>query len=89
LLYLCNEKENQYVSFFMGRLLDSLKNYFENTPTDVLERDWRELAHLNDFGEDVLSYAEAFDCVVRPYAFEKNNCINDTYKENTKYYLAA
>jgi len=45
----------------MGRLLDSLKNYFENTPTDVLERDWRELAHLNDFGEDVLSYAEAFD----------------------------
>jgi len=61
LLYLCNEKENQYVSFFMGRLLDSLKNYFENTPTDVLERDWRELAHLNDFGEDVLSYAEAFD----------------------------
>ena len=42
----------------MWNLLDDLKNYFENTPTDELDNDWREIEHLNDIGPDVLEYAE-------------------------------
>lgn len=42
----------------MGKLLDSLKNYFENTPQDVLDKDWKEIEPLNEIGPDVFEYAE-------------------------------
>ena len=42
----------------MGRLLDSLKTYFENTPKDVLRKDLDELEYLNEMGPDVLEYAD-------------------------------
>ncbi len=40
----------------MGNLFESLKDYFENTPKDVIEKDWRE--YLNEIGPDVIEYAE-------------------------------
>ncbi|WP_294533153.1 recombinase [uncultured Bacteroides sp.] len=42
----------------MGNLLDSLKKYFENTPKDVLDNDWKEIEYLNEIGPDVIEYAD-------------------------------
>lgn len=41
----------------MGNLFESLKDYFENTPNDVIENDWREIEYLNEIGPDVIEYA--------------------------------
>ena len=41
----------------MGNLFESLKDYFENTPKDVIEKDWREIEYLNEIGPDVIEYA--------------------------------
>ncbi len=43
----------------MGSLYDNLKDYFENTPKEILDRDLKEVAHLNDIGPDVIEYAES------------------------------
>lgn len=40
----------------MGKLLDSLKEYFENNSKEVLEKDWEELKHFTEFNSDVLEY---------------------------------
>lgn len=42
----------------MGNLFESLKDYFENTPKDVLDNDWKEIKHLNEIGPDVIEYAK-------------------------------
>ena len=42
----------------MGNLLDSLKDYFDKTPQDVLEKDFKELEYLNEIGPDVIAYVE-------------------------------
>lgn len=42
----------------MGNLLDSLKDYFDKTPQDVLEKDFKELEHLNEIGPDAIAYVE-------------------------------
>lgn len=49
----------------MGKLLENLKNYFENTPKDILERELNALDYLNDIGPDVIEYAEQ----VREYLY--------------------
>ena len=41
----------------MGNLFESLKKYFENTPKEILENDWKEIKHLNEIGPDVIEYA--------------------------------
>ncbi|PNE25541.1 hypothetical protein BHU16_01220 [Tannerella sp. oral taxon 808] len=43
----------------MGKMLEELKNYFDNTPQEVLDKEWEELAYLNKIGPDVFEYAEA------------------------------
>lgn len=40
----------------MGRLLDSLIKYLENTPQEVLEEEWNKVKHLNEFGPDAVEY---------------------------------
>lgn len=47
----------------MGRLLNQLKEYYENTPKEVLEKEAKELEYLNEIGPDVLEYAK----IVRGY----------------------
>ena len=42
----------------MGNLFESLKDYFENTPKDVLDNDWKEIENLNEIGPDVIEYAK-------------------------------
>lgn len=40
----------------MGKLLNSLKEYFNNTPREELEKDLKELEYLNEIGPDVEEY---------------------------------
>lgn len=78
----------------MSKLRDSLRNYFENTPEEILKRDLDELEYLNKIGPDAIEYIETirgyFDSVLLCSDFE-----TPTYqaeKEITteqKYYLAA
>jgi tyrosine type site-specific recombinase len=42
----------------MGKLLEQLKSYFENTPKEILERESAEWDYLNEIGPDVLEYAD-------------------------------
>ena len=51
----------------MGKFLESLKDYFENTPKDILDNDWKEIEYLNEIGPDVLEYAE---CVRELFSIE-------------------
>ena len=53
----------------MGKLLNQLKGYFENTPKEVLEKEAKEWDYLNEIGPDVLEYAKA----VRGYVNHENN----------------
>ena len=41
----------------MGKIFESLKDYFENTPKEVLDNDWKEVENLNEIGPDVIEYA--------------------------------
>ena len=41
----------------MGKLYDNLKNHFENTPQEELDRERKEIESLNDIGSDVTEYA--------------------------------
>ena len=41
----------------MGKIFESLKDYFENTPKGVLDNDWKEVENLNEIGPDVIEYA--------------------------------
>lgn len=42
----------------MGKLLENLKRYFENTPQDILDKDWEDVKYLNNIGPDVEEYAK-------------------------------
>lgn len=42
----------------MGNLFESLKNYFESTPKEVLDNEWKEIKYLNEIGPDVIEYAK-------------------------------
>ena len=35
-----------------------LKKYFEETPQEELDKEWKEIEPLNDIGPDVLEYAD-------------------------------
>ena len=40
----------------MGKFSKHLKEYFENTPKEQLNKDWDNIKHLNDIGPDVIEY---------------------------------
>jgi tyrosine type site-specific recombinase len=42
----------------MGKLLNQLQQYFENTPKEVLDKELKEWEYLNEIGPDVLEYAK-------------------------------
>jgi hypothetical protein len=42
----------------MESLLESLKDYFESTPKEVLDNDWKAVEYLNNIGPDVMEYVE-------------------------------
>lgn len=37
----------------MKKVFESLKNYFENTPSEQIEKDWEELKKYNEIGPDI------------------------------------
>ena len=50
--------QQSFTDIIMGDLLDSLKDYFDKTPQDVLEKDFKELEYLNEIGPDAIAYVE-------------------------------
>lgn len=42
----------------MDNLFENLKDYFENTPKEILENDWEEIKYLSGIGPDVIEYAK-------------------------------
>ena len=40
----------------MGKLAESLKKHFDETPRDVLDREWEQIKHLNSVGPDAVEY---------------------------------
>ena len=67
----------------MGKLLEQLKNYFENTPADILEKESREWDYLNEIGPDVIEYAN----IIRGYIgteIEYNNTPADILEKESK-----
>lgn len=42
----------------MGKLADSLREYFATTPKEQLDKDWEEIKPLNGIGPDVLESCE-------------------------------
>lgn len=87
----------------MGNLFENLKNYFENTPKDVLENDWKEIEYLNEIGPNVIEYAEyikeKFGIELSYSNIEKNMgthkfevsvfCNNNSIPANSSYCFAA
>lgn len=57
----------------MGKLLNQLKEYFENTPKEVLDKEVKEWEYLNEIGPDVLEYAKA----VRGYINQEEDKSNE------------
>lgn len=64
----------------MGTLLESLKRYFENTPKDILENDWKENEYLDNIGPDVTEYVNYVQEYFR---------INVNYEDNLNYNITA
>lgn len=80
----------------MGKLLENLKNSFENTPKDILDRELNALDYLNEIGPDVLEYAEQvreYLCSnihqTKPFDFPNYNGEDYVDSSNSNYYLAA
>ena len=42
----------------MGQILESLKRHYADTSQEALDKEWEELAYLNNIGPDVFEYAE-------------------------------
>lgn len=40
----------------VNNLLEALKSYFENTPKEVLGKEWEKIKYLNEIGPDVIEY---------------------------------
>ena len=78
----------------MSKLLDSLRNYLDNTPEEILKRDLDELEYLNEIGPDAIEYVETikgyFDGVSLCTDFETPTCqAEKEISPEQKYYLAA
>lgn len=56
-------------------ILQQLKEYFDNTPRDVIEKEWEELSYLNEIGPTVNEYLE---CVKK---YRQSNQYPKTYEE--------
>lgn len=86
----------------MGKLFENLKRYFENTPSEDIEKDWKEVEMLNDIGPDVIEYADIMKGLMDTNIFYSDNFdyqikhINEAGENSgesisacAEYYLAA
>ena len=80
--------------YMMGKFAESLKKYFEETPQEMLDKEWEDIKPLNDIGPDVMEYGER---VRMYYGLTMQNVQHiptthfsqDNFKIGNKYYLAA
>lgn len=75
----------------MKRPSEILREYFENTPQDVLEREWNVLKESNNYGPDAITYANEILALLEETQFsdiEVSSMLKSSYKEE-KLYLAA
>ena len=87
----------------MGNLFESLKDYFEKTPKEILDKDWKEIEYLNEIGPDVIEYTEYVKKVfgsdslfsssekrLNVHKFDVSEISNtDKIAADSQYYLAA
>lgn len=78
----------------MGKLLDSLRDYFEHTPEDILKKDLEELEYLNEIGPDAIAYIEnvreALEEMSLCSTFDRPTYSGEKYIDpQQQYYLAA
>ena len=43
----------------MSSLSEQLKDYFDNTPQEQLDKDWEELKHWNEIGPEIDDYIKS------------------------------
>lgn len=67
----------------MEKLLKQLKEYFDNTPKDVLEKEAEEWSYLNEIGPYVLTDEEDIN-VMSPLIKELNEFLNNASEEELK-----
>ena len=77
-----NKDENQNLKDD-GKLLSQLKEYFDNTPKDVLDKEMKELDYLNEIGPYVLTYDEDTD-ETSPLIKELTGFLNNASEEELK-----
>lgn len=53
----------------MGKIYNSLKEYFQITSQEQLDKDWEEIESLNNIGIDVLEWSE-FVKKIKPLDFD-------------------
>lgn len=83
------------INIYMGNLADSLRKHFEETPQDVLDREWEELKYLNEIGPDASEYIERVKSYYGPVM--QDSCKStpvvrypsESFQTEYKYYLAA
>ena len=72
----------------MGKLLEQLKEYFDNTPKDVLDKEMEELDYLNEIGPYVITdeneIREQYKEIISPLLKELNNFLNNVSEEDLK-----
>lgn len=77
-----NKDENQNLKDD-GKLLSQLKEYFDNTPKDVLEKEAEELDYLNEIGPYVLTDDED-TTEMSPLLKELKDFLNNASEEELK-----
>ena len=78
----------------MGQFSDSLKRYFEETPQDILDRDWEDMKLLNEIGPDVFDYVNrvrmCYDATVKePQNVLASYFSQESFTAADEFYLAA
>lgn len=77
------------------KLADSLKRHFEETPQEVLDREWEDLKHLNEIGPDATEYVERVRSYYATIIQDSRKCTFvmcypcELFQTDYEYYLAA
>jgi hypothetical protein len=47
-------KNSQFLKITESKIFKGLKNYFDNTSKEILEKDWEQIKPYNEIGPDVI-----------------------------------
>jgi hypothetical protein len=79
----------------MGKLAESLRKYFEETPQDILDREWDELKSFNEIGPDATEYIERVRSYYGSVILDSSQsspvfCYpHESFQTEYEYYMAA